>query len=379
MYSEKWAKLFTRHIHTTDPIADRAVDTVYHGENGEDSAAVGRIFRSLVTNCEVVREEMPPCICAFLDATNDLPEWADQRLLAIGADVFNSYSPQIVLILHLVSLPVLYAAGKGVQILTLTGRMNQNIDRRIFETAGFVFDVTADNAFHDDGGGIVGTQKVRLMHAAIRHFIDHDPRWQPDWKRDEWGAPIHQAALAVTMLSFSTVVLNALEKTGMDLTVDEKEGYLHLWKVTGHILGVHEDLIPKDFKDSQDMFDTFAAMEFCHSDSGVELTKTLIEFVQRHLGVLPKIVPAGMRFWLGGHLADMLGIPKSDVITETILGVMFWIWRLDDRFKDGIPLIRLMDHYIARSLMMGLLALERGGNRPPFHLPANLQDKLSIH
>jgi hypothetical protein len=65
VYSEKWARLFTKHIHTTDPIADKAVDTVYHGKNGEeteDHEAVGLIFRSLVTNCEVVREDMPPCI-----------------------------------------------------------------------------------------------------------------------------------------------------------------------------------------------------------------------------------------------------------------------------------------------------------------------------
>lgn len=375
MVSERWAKLFTEHLQVVDPEADTAINEVYQKHDG---ATVDRIFRSLVDNKDVVREDMPPIIHDYLDATNDLPAWADPHLLAVGSDVFNTYSPQIVVILHFVSLPVLYAAGKGVQILTMTTRMTKNIDRRIFETAQFVFDITADNAFEPANSGILSTQKVRLMHAAIRHFIMNDPRWQAGWNTAEWGQPIHQAALAVTMLSFSTVVINALEKAGIRLTDEEKEGYLHLWKVTAHILGIHPDMIPRDFKDSQEMYDTFAQMEFCRSDSGVELTGVLIAFVQRHLKVLPALVPDGMRFWLGNELADMLGVPKSDIITKQIMRFMFALWRLEDRYERRFPLVHLVSHFICRRLMLGLLDVERGGNRPRFYLPQTLRDKLSI-
>jgi hypothetical protein len=144
MYSEHWAKIFSMHLHSGDPVADKVINTVF---TEHDISMIDQVFKSLVRNDGVVREHMPALIHDYLDATNDLPEWTDKRLLDIGSDVFDDYCSQIVIILHFVSLPVLYAAGKGVQILTLTGRMTQNIDRRVFETAQFVFYVTDDDAF----------------------------------------------------------------------------------------------------------------------------------------------------------------------------------------------------------------------------------------
>lgn len=53
------------------------------------------------------------------------------------------------------SLPTLYAAYKGAQVLVLTDRMVDytKLQRRVVETAQFVMDVTEFEAFEPEGSG----------------------------------------------------------------------------------------------------------------------------------------------------------------------------------------------------------------------------------
>jgi hypothetical protein len=126
------------------------------------------------------------------------------------------------------------------------------------------------------------------------------------------------------------------------------------------------------------MLDTFTKMEFCFSDSGVELAKSLIAFVQRHLKILPTLVPDGMRFWLGHDVAKMLDIPAGNPFTKLALRIMFLSWQIEDHFERHIPFMENVSQFIARRLMLGLLLLERGGTRSPFHIPTTLRERLSL-
>jgi hypothetical protein len=52
-----------------------------------------------------------------------------------------------------------------------THRLINHPFRRIVETAQFVLDVMAPDGLGHSGRGVRSAQKVRLMHAAIRHLI----------------------------------------------------------------------------------------------------------------------------------------------------------------------------------------------------------------
>ena len=69
------------------------------------------------------------------------------------------------------SLPACYAARKGVQVLHLTARLQSDPVRRIGEPAQLVLGVIAPGAPSPAGGGVRDAQKVRIMHAAVRHLI----------------------------------------------------------------------------------------------------------------------------------------------------------------------------------------------------------------
>src|SRR5581483_7387456 len=134
------------------------------------------------------------------------------------------YGPQVILNLFCYSLPFCYAARKGVQVVWLTSRRYTNPTRRIIETAQMVVDVMRPGGLSAGGTGVKTAQKVRLMHAGVRHQIHAYTGWNA-----EFGEPINQEDMAGTLMSFSWVVVDGLRRLGMGLNDAEAEAYLHAW------------------------------------------------------------------------------------------------------------------------------------------------------
>jgi hypothetical protein len=176
MSSNRWDDKFLESMRQVgDPLADEVMAAVIHKH---EIATVNRIFRSLVENDDIVPDEMPPEVNEYLEETAVLPEWADMALIEQGERFFSLHWPTIVTLLFCASLPSAYAAWRGAQVLFLTTRLTERMHRRIFETAQFILNVMAPGAFSPHGKAIRSVQKVRLMHATIRHLIEHEPRWR---------------------------------------------------------------------------------------------------------------------------------------------------------------------------------------------------------
>lgn len=373
MYTQRWADILNRKRAEGDALADDAITAIV-GEH--DTHKANDIFASLVRNDDIVVAELPERVAQFVSDSAHLPDWADPDQLRAAATVFAEHGLQITMLLLGVSLPVLYAAAPGAHVLTMTQRMTDHLDRRIYETAQFVLDVTAEDAFSPDGFGIRTTQKVRLMHATIRHFIQRHERWYEQWT-PEWGVPICQTDLAGTMMSFSVTVTEALVKSGVPLSDAEKDAYLHLWKVVGYILGVHPDLMPESYADGVDMMDTWMQLYHAPTEGGRLLTRVLIEFTQQHLLVLPTLVTDSMRFWVGKHTADMLAVPRYQW-TVVVLRLQHVIWWLEEKLERDLPLLGRIGGFAIRRILTGVLLVERGGGRPPFRIPRTLRGSLDL-
>lgn len=373
MYTQRWAEVLNRKRADGDPLADDAITEIAR-THGTDK--VNEIFASLVRNDDIVPEELPDRVEQFMRDSEHLPDWADPDQLRAATTVFAEHGLQITMLLLGVSLPVLYAAAPGAHVLTMTQRMTTHLDRRIYETAQFVLDVTAEDAFAPDGFGIRSTQKVRLMHATIRHFIQRHEHWHEQWK-PEWGVPICQTDLGGTMMSFSVTVTEALIKSGVPLTDAEKDAYLHLWKVVGYILGVQPELMPESYADAVDMMDTWMQLYHAPTEGGRLLTRVLIEFTQQHLMILPTLVTDSMRFWVGRHTANMLAVPRYQW-TVIILRLQHVIWWLEDKLETDIPLIGNIGKFAIIRILTGILQLERGGGRPSFRIPPSMRGPLNL-
>lgn len=360
-----------------DPLADGPVAAVLDG-GGVDG--VNAMMRTLVRVDEPAPGELPPEIAAYLADTLTLPPWADQRKIERGQRVFERWGVQICICLFCASLPSSYAAAKGVQVLRLTGRLDTDARRRVLETGQFLVDVLSVGALDDAGTGRRTIQRVRLMHAAVRHLIKARNAMQPGVWNPDWDEPINQEDLAGTMLAFSGVVMDPLRRLGIRLSGKDIDAYVHLWDVIGHLMGIREELRVRDAQDATALTDAIERRQFKASKAGRELTTALLALLDEMTPgrAFDDVNPAMIRHLIGERVADMLGVPPSDLVDE--LG---WFARANRWFlvhvlgqtERNSPRYRLMSRLssgFGRDLVATSLTVQCGGDRAPFDIPDHL-------
>ncbi|MDT5135735.1 MAG: hypothetical protein QOE41_5046, partial [Mycobacterium sp.] len=172
-----------------DPVADEPVDAVLK-QGGVK--AVNAILQKLVRVDQPVPRDLPEELQDYLVNTLPLPDWADMRKIERGQQLFETWGLQIALCLFCASLPSSYAAANGVKVLYLTAQLDTNARRRVMETGQFLFDVLTVGGLAENGTGRRTIQRVRLMHAAVRHLIAARNEQQPGLWEPDWGIPINQ-------------------------------------------------------------------------------------------------------------------------------------------------------------------------------------------
>jgi hypothetical protein len=370
MSTNRWSSDFLDPMRLVgDPLGDHVIAQVV---DTDERKAVNQIMRSLVVNDDLVPDDLPPNVRDYLQDTAQLPAWADQHQIEVAQKTFVSYAPEIILLLFYASLPSAYAARKGAQVLAITRRLEQGyIHRRIIETAQFIVDVMSPGGLAPRGRGIRAAQKVRLMHAVIRHYIHHEDRWQVHWDHD-WGTPINQEDLAGTLMTFSSVVIDGMQRFNLRLRPQQAEAYLHTWKVIGDLLGLRSDLLPLDVADARRLRDAIFQRQWAPSQSGNELTAALLAFLQHHLpGMLHGLPSSALRYFRGDHVADMLNVGPADWTTG-LLKIENVFFGLGADLSDASHGIRHMARWMNLQLLNGVLSVERDGNRPPFRIPRTL-------
>jgi squalene cyclase len=319
-----WTDAFLDEMRTQrDPAADRVVADLF-ARDGIDE--VNQLLKRFNESDDPIPAGLPESARRFFDATDDLPPWLDEARQRFGETTFSYTSWAMVAALFCASLPEAYCAAKGARVLTETGRLERDINRRILETARFVLDVMAPGGLEDDGRAIRTAQKIRLIHASVRHLIDHGC---DHWSVEELGEPINQEDLAGTLMTFSVVVTEAMRRMRIELTVEQQEAYLYAWRVLGPFLGVRPDLIPKSVVEGRILMNRIRRRQHAPSEAGRELMEALLRGMNSNLPFfVPKgIAPSMVRHLIGHTRADMLSVPRH----EGWLGCIDWLMRVADK------------------------------------------------
>lgn len=364
-----------------DPIADQVIDTLLAtNQKGE----VDQIFQMLVRN----RQFPNPAFDALPDAvkevvegyfmkTRQLPAFAEPFKLMIASDVFRQHGPKILLILLCKSLPLCYTCWRGAKVLYQTGRLRVHdgslnaFSRRLMETAQFVVDVLTKDNFEQDGTAIVATQKVRLMHAVIRHFA-----LERKWDTQTYGIPINQEDLVGTLLSFGVVIISGLEQLGVTLTPEEREAYLHLWHVVGAMMGIDADLLSEDESACQNLMDAILAHQSGPSKEGAELTEACIDLMNDRMviGPLKRLSPYFVRFFIGDKYADMMQVASPDVDDSFIMESVQWFDKNIHGLDNQHVLMAALGRAFSHGMINQFLAYSNAAKSEQFYLPSSLTD-----
>ena len=348
-----------------DDLADQAVAAIFAGGRTE---AVAGLLASLMRD-DQAPGALPAPVLALLAATGD----ADTRTrdaAAAGEHVFAEHGPEILVLLCCYSLPSSYAARKGVQVLHRTAYLAKRPNRRLFETAQMIVDVMSPGGLGPEGRGLRSAQKVRLMHAAIRHLILTDTT-QP-WDTAALGVPINQEDLLGTLMTFAWIVLDGLAQLGVRLTPAEQQAYLEAWLVVGGLMGIEPGLLPATVADAQAVTALIERRQVAESPEGRAMMAALLHMMQTNVPAAFQTVPACLiREFLPPPVATFLGVP-SHRFEEELIRLAQHMLRPLERFAD----LEARRHALVRAFSLHLLrwmiTVDLDGRPTRFRLPETL-------
>jgi uncharacterized protein (DUF2236 family) len=354
-----------------DALADATVAGIF---KAGDTAAVARLLSTLM------RDDQPPPdlaapVLAYL-AASSLGVERSAESAAAGERVFAEYGPEILVLLCCYSLPSSYAAKKGVQVLHRTAYLAKRPNRRLFETAQFIVDVMSPGGLSGGGKGVRTAQKVRLMHAAIRHLIVTDTA--SPWAVEDLGVPINQEDLLGTLMTFTWLILDGLARLGVTLSPSEQQAYLDSWLAVGELIGIEPALLPRTVEDAAAVTALIEQRQVAESAQGREMMTALLEMMQDNLPHPFRSMPASLiREFLPPEVATFLGVP-SHPLREELIRLGDTLLRPLQRFVD----VEAKRHAILRAfsikVLQWMLRVELDGQPARFALPDALQEDWQI-
>lgn len=339
-----------------------------------DRPTFERLLRLDLKNGEALPAELdlPPAVLRFFDETARLPAWADPARIERAQALFSRHGLPIVTVLLCASLPECYAAARGASILALSTNLQAHPERRILQTAQFLLDVMAPGGLGQGGRGVRRAQQVRLLHTVCRHGFLRHPGYRP-----EWGLPLNQEDMLGTLLSFSSVVMDALPRLGIDLSAQEEADYLHCWQVVGCVLGARPEQIPATPKAARHLAARIRQRHFVSdprdNPAGVRLCAALVHSAQRKLPfqIFDGYVPVLVRHLCGAEVADALGVPEADW-TRVVIGAGKAFARVGDLLGDSFTAYRAAAQWLGRRVLELAYEAETDGEPQHFSLPPGL-------
>jgi hypothetical protein len=258
-----------------DDPADNAVKSIFEKQ---DMGYLTGLLKNMAENDDVVSVELPEAMQKFADNIHKFKfSEKDIQCFVQTHKIWEKHGMKFIFILFFRALPYTYRAEKPANVLRMTKLLITHAERRIFETAQFVFDVMDENWWEPKKKGILTATKVRIMHAAMRHVILDNNKSDEQWN-SVWGKPISQEDLIATNQVFSLEFFKGLEILGEGLKPKEQEAWFHTWKTIGKIMGVQDNLISKNVKEAWSLQHVIYDHLFRdESHSGVMLAKALVE------------------------------------------------------------------------------------------------------
>jgi len=346
-----------------DPLADAVAAWIQANKGG------WQLFQQALEQGVATLAAPPACFVDFFAHVERRPDWVDDALMRRGARAVLRSGLLGTTALGAVSLMVGYAADAAVKPLAMTGNLSGNAGRRLSETSRWTVDCARSETLPRDSEGFRSTIRVRLMHAFVRQSLDQ----RPDWRHDDWGLPIMQHDMVATQLEFSTVFIAGCAAQGLVFGRAEREAIMHYYRYVCWLMGVDEDLQPRDFREGLEL----AAMIMATGnqqvdDDGVALTRGLFAALDEGMaaqGAAPWFrrlmtyrSTALTRTLLGNPLSDRLQVPPVRTRLPLLAGSLAVFGA--DRLLGLLPATRAWRDRLGRRLFEQALRPQNHGFIP---------------
>lgn len=291
--------------HSGDELADATVATLFErGEVGKFNT----LMRYVSTAGTPLPDGLPEVAREYLHATSAPPAWVDWGEMEKARLFFIDNNVHISTALSFASMPACYVVPHVAKLLSATHSLRYP-SKRMAQTGQFTVYLMQPGAFEAGSTFLPAAQKVRLLHASIRHHLRRENRWDVE----SLGVPICQEDMIGGQMLFSLLVLDSLHRLNIHMSIDGAEAYFYAWRVVGAMLGVDQSQVPKDLEAARQFLDLYMTRHMGPSEEGAHLTRQLIDLYEE---VVPgtffdPIVSALIRHLIGDTCADWLDVPRT--------------------------------------------------------------------
>ncbi|MGV0715019.1 oxygenase MpaB family protein [Mycolicibacterium sp. XJ662] len=201
--------------------------------------------RALASGIDAVPDAPEPLV-GFFREVETVPSWVDRTMLERGQRALRRGGADGMYIARDVSLLGGYQFSGFNKTLLRTGALEKGSNKRFAETMQWAMDVIAEGGLQVLGSGYQATLRVRFIHSLVRRHVGA----MPDWRADEWGVPVNQTDMAATLVG--ALVAPAVGVAGMGVVLRPKDyaAVAHLTRYVGWLMGVEDEWLPRDFRDS---------------------------------------------------------------------------------------------------------------------------------
>ncbi|WP_370381750.1 oxygenase MpaB family protein [Catenulispora sp. GAS73] len=355
-----------------DDLADATVDALFAaGEIGHFNTLMRWFERSGAP----LPEGLPQVARDYLAATATPPDWVDWDRMEAARMFFIDNNVHISTALSFASMPACYMLPHVAKLLAATHALDYP-SNRMAATGQFTVYLMRPDAFEAGGSFVPAAQKVRLLHASIRHHL----RREGAWDEVAWGVPICQEDMIGGQMMFSIQVLDALHRLGVHVTEAGADAYFYAWRVVGAMLGIDTGTAPVDLSEARDFSDLYMAKFMGPSEAGVSLTRQLIELYEEVVPgtLLDPVVPALIRHLVGDTAADWLQVPRSAVFDHLVPAAPLLLG-VTEHLKERSPLAAMViDRLGAVTTRFELSSLTRG-RVMHYAIPDHLKDEYGVN
>ncbi|WP_405802759.1 oxygenase MpaB family protein [Streptomyces sp. NBC_01187] len=336
-----------------DEFADATVAALF--ERGE-VGAFNALMRYVSTAGAPLPDGLPDVAREYLEATRVPPAWVDWSEMEKARLFFTDNNVHISTALSFASMPACYLVPHVAKLLSTTHGMKYP-SKRMAETGQFTVYLMRPDAFEAGSRFIPAAQKVRLLHASIRHHLKSENRWDAE----AHGRPICQEDMIGGQMFFSLLVLDSLHRLGIHMSTEGAEAYYYAWRVVGAMLGVDQATVPRTLDEARRFLDLYMVRHMGPSVEGTHLTRQLIDLYEEVVpgALFDPIVSALIRYLIGDTCADWLHVPRTpwDTLVKAAPHLLGVLETIEDRSPLGAWALDRLGHL---TTVFELSSLTRG-------------------
>ena len=367
------ADRYIRYTTLGDPLADRAVEQL---AAIVEPRHVHRTISSTVNQYDDPPGNTPEALRELIESSAIVPDWFDRAVAAMATQAFLRNSDMVLGAL------VGGAIVEGFSTLIsksfrIRSRVILNGVRRLKQNTLQLTEQFLPGGLEPGGDAWKLSLRIRLVHAQSRMLLKRSD----EWSAAEHGMPLSTAHMLLGAAAFSGRLMDHVARLGGDFSREEKEAYVHVWRYTGLVMGIPEDILFRDHSSARRTFQIAATCEPPPDDDAIIMANSIINSAPLLLGITDtkeRRAMAGFiyqvsRELIGNELANSFRFPKSRRIRQVPL--LFLRNRAEKAAMKLFP--RLLANQSIKRFNALLDASDLGEDELSYALPTAIHDEDS--